>query len=133
MNGILLLTHKDIAQALVACVEHVYGACPNFVECCTVQGGDAEAKAHVASHLEAMKQRYSHILILTDLYGASPSNIATQHIQPDVIAALSGVNAPMLLRAISYHNEPFSSFCQKAIEGGTRGIIMASLPPSSSL
>jgi mannose PTS system EIIA component len=123
MNGILLLTHKGIAEGLLACVKHVYGSYPDYVEYCTIQGGNAEAQTRVQAHIETMKQHYTHILILTDLYGASPSNMATQHLQPDTIVAISGVNAPMLLRAISYHEEPFASLCEKTIEGGIRGIM----------
>jgi mannose PTS system EIIA component len=131
MNGILLLTHPGIAEGLIDCVKHVYGSCPEFVEWCTTQGDNSDVHHSITSHIFSMKQRYTYILILTDLYGASPSNLAATFVQKDpTIAAISGVNAPMLLRTISYRHDPFPSLCQKSIEGGIRGIIsIPSTPP----
>ncbi len=123
MNGILLVTHGDVGRALLQCVTHVYGTCPACIEVCAVQGVDEEAKLRVKVALERVCQSNETVLILTDIYGASPSNTVAQFLEPGRIAMLSGVNVPMLLRALSYRHESLEVLCQKALEGGMRGIV----------
>lgn len=133
MNGILLVTHASLGQALVQCVVHVYGACPDCIEVCSVQGGDEESKARVKATLEHLRAQHDSVLILTDVYGASPSNTATQLVEPGRVAVLSGVNVPMLLRALSYRGESLDVLCQKALDGGMRGIVCTKTLPEKGL
>jgi PTS system ascorbate-specific IIA component len=63
------------------------------------------------------------VLILTDIFGATPCNIITKIIKPGKVSAIAGVNLSMLIRTISYRNEPFDSLISKAIQGAQDGII----------
>ncbi len=125
MNGILLVTHEGIGSALLQCVTHVYGVCPEGIELCSVQGVDSATEDSVRAALSRVKAKSSSstVLVLTDIYGASPSNLAIKLIDSDSVAVLSGVNVPMLLRALTYRDEPLDSLCKKALEGGIRGIV----------
>jgi PTS system ascorbate-specific IIA component len=62
-------------------------------------------------------------LLLTDLFGATPSNIATKLIKPNKIEMITGVNMPMLIRAICYAKYDLQTCVEKSIEGGKNGII----------
>ncbi|MES2205690.1 MAG: hypothetical protein V4525_02705 [Pseudomonadota bacterium] len=125
MNGILLVTHEGIGSALLQCVTHVYGVCPEGIEICSIQGVDSVTEEVVRAALNRVKAKSSSstVLVLTDIYGASPSNLAIKLIEPGCVAVLAGVNVPMLLRALTYRNEPLDSLCKKALEGGTRGMV----------
>jgi PTS system ascorbate-specific IIA component len=63
------------------------------------------------------------VLILTDIFGATPCNIITKIIKPEKVNAIAGVNLSMLIRSISYRHEPFDVLIAKAIQGAQDGII----------
>jgi PTS system ascorbate-specific IIA component len=68
-------------------------------------------------------------LVLSDIYGGTPSNIAYRLIQPGRIEAVAGVNLPMLVRTLNYANEPLEVVVSKAVTGGLEGVIYM-LPPT---
>ena len=63
------------------------------------------------------------VLVLTDIYGATPSNIATRVLKPGRVEGIAGVNLPMLIRALTYREEPLESVLAKALEGATEGVL----------
>jgi PTS system mannose-specific IIA component len=123
MNGIVLVAHGTVANALIQCVTHVYGVCPQGIEVCSIDSMDAEARLRVQSAIERALQGREGVLVLTDVYGASPANVVMEFVQPQRVAMLSGMNMPMLLRAITYRNESLEILCEKALEGGVRGMV----------
>ena len=75
--------------------------------------------------LELLKQldRCDGVLILSDICGATPCNIANRLVNPGRVECLSGVNLPMLIRALTYRNEPLESSVEKALSGGKEGVV----------
>jgi PTS system ascorbate-specific IIA component len=70
---------------------------------------------------------------MTDLYGATPSNIAARLLQPGRVEGLAGVNLPMLIRALTYRDEPLDKLIEKALSGGSLGVLripQAAAPPA---
>ena len=63
------------------------------------------------------------VLVLTDAFGATPGNVATQLAEPDRVAVVAGVNLPMLLRAVCYRAGPLAELVAKAMAGGEQGIM----------
>jgi PTS system ascorbate-specific IIA component len=63
------------------------------------------------------------VLILTDIFGATPCNIITKIIQPGKVDAIAGINLSMLIRSINYRHESFDALIAKAIQGAIDGII----------
>ena len=63
------------------------------------------------------------VLVLSDAYGATPSNIACKLLIPGKIEGVAGVNLPMLVRALTYRNEPLKTVVAKAISGGIEGVM----------
>jgi PTS system ascorbate-specific IIA component len=67
------------------------------------------------------------VLVLTDMYGGSPSNIAAKLVVPGKVEAVAGVSLPMLIRALTYRDRPLSMMVSKAISGGCEGVLR--VPP----
>jgi mannose PTS system EIIA component len=68
------------------------------------------------------------VLVLTDMYGGSPSNIAAKLVIPGRVEAVAGVNLPMLIRALTYRDKTLSVMMTKAISGGCEGVLR--VPPT---
>jgi mannose PTS system EIIA component len=63
------------------------------------------------------------VLVLTDVYGATPSNIASKLLIPGRVEGVVGVNLPMLVRALTYRKEPLDVVVRKAVSGGVEGVM----------
>ncbi len=63
------------------------------------------------------------LLLLTDVLGATPSNVARQLQEGRQARLLAGVNLPMLLRAVTYQHEPLDELLARALQGGTQGVL----------
>jgi PTS system ascorbate-specific IIA component len=70
----------------------------------------------------------SGVLVLSDVYGATPCNIACRLLIPGKIEGVAGVNLPMLVRALTYRNEPLKTVVAKAISGGIEGVMQLPTP-----
>jgi PTS system ascorbate-specific IIA component len=135
MASVLVIAHRPLASALIAAARHVYsrcaGAVPATVRGLDVDPGDApeELLARARALVDELDQG-SGVLVLTDLLGATPGNIATRLIQPGRVRVLAGVNLAMLLRVVCYGTQGVDELAAKAAEGGRRGIEEPSPAPS---
>ena len=77
---------------------------------------------------EITLHQQSGVLVLTDIYGATPSNIAMKLIQPGRVEGVAGVNLPMLIRALTYRDEPLDSVLDKAVSGAIEGVMRMDKP-----
>ncbi len=98
MVGILILTHGELARELLASARKIAGELDNF-EALPLSWGDGVEKAHdkVAAAVSRL-DRGAGVLILTDIFGGTPSNIAMAFHKPRRIEVISGVNLPMVVR-----------------------------------
>jgi PTS system mannose-specific IIA component len=127
MTGILLITHGQIgAELLKAATITFNGSLPTLCLSLAVETQDTLEKSHqnALDSFARLKTHCQQILILTDLYGATPANIAhkiaSEHPPTQVIA---GVNLPMLFRILNYANQDLATLVQKALNGGKDGVI----------
>jgi PTS system ascorbate-specific IIA component len=67
------------------------------------------------------------VLVLTDIFGATPSNVAQKLVDGVKSRLITGVNLPMLLRAVSYRNEPLDALVSRAVIGGTQGVMQVAI------
>ena len=126
MIGILLITHNGLGDSLVDCVRHVMGSVPPNLRVLSVLGSDdPQQKESAGRKLLAELDTGEGVLILSDLFGATPCNIGMRLSQPGRVVTVSGVNLPMLLRVISYSNKSLQDVANKAVEGGRDCIILA--------
>ena len=125
MVGILLVTHNGLGNSLVDCVLHVLGNVPHNLKVLSVlAANDPQTKEDEARALIARLDTGDGVLLLTDMFGATPCNIAQRLHQPGRVEGVAGVNLPMLLRAISYCNRPLAEVVQKALQGGRECIVL---------
>ena len=125
MIGILLVTHNGLGDSLVDCVHHVLGDVPPNLKVLSVLAeDDLQRKGEEGRALVAQLNTGSGVLLLADVFGATPCNIAQRLHQPGRVAGVAGVNLPMVLRAISYCNRPLAEVVQKTLQGGRECIVL---------
>ena len=122
--GILLLTHETMGAALIATARHILGRLALPLDTLAVPpGSDVEtALRETATRVRALDQG-DGVLVLTDVYGATPSNIAEHlHSMGLDVRRVSGLNLPMLLRVLNYPEQSLEELTQTAASGGRAGI-----------
>jgi mannose PTS system EIIA component len=124
MISILLITHGELGKSLIECATHVLGDKPLFLESLSIENDCTHESMfkQISERINLLDQG-NGVLILTDIFGATPCNIITKIIKPGKVSAIAGVNLSMLIRTISYRNESFDSLISKAIQGAQDGII----------
>ena len=123
--GILLITHEGIGSALVAAATRLLGQLPLRAEALEVPyDADAEALLPIASAAVRRVDGGAGVLVLTDLYGATPSNLAAKVAQLGTsVRRVSAVNLPMLLRIMNYADLDLEALPAVAAAGGRNGVI----------
>lgn len=122
-NGIVIIAHAPLASALRQCVAHVFADRVADVVAVDVLP-DASVAQSVAQAREAAEQfGPAPLLLLTDVLGATPCNVARQLQEEHTARVLAGVNLPMVLRAVTYQEEPLDELAARALEGATQGAL----------
>ena len=116
MNAILLIGHAPLAHALRQCALHVFPDCGATLAAIDVQPNlspdETLATARIA--MEQLRQPgIKGILVLTDIFGATPSNVAQKLVDGLNSKLITGVNLPMLLRAVSYRHESLEALVSR--------------------
>lgn len=124
MIGILILTHEDLGEHLIRCASHVVGMKPpQLMHLSVFPQDDPDTMLSSASALVKRLDSGDGVLVLSDIFGATPCNIASRLVQPGKVECVAGVNLPMLVRALTYRNEPLSVVIEKGLSGGQGGVI----------
>jgi len=123
--GILLVTHNGLGDSFTDCVKHVLGKIPGNLKVLSVLAGDdPQQKFSEGQGLIGQLDTGSGVLILADVFGATPSNIARQLCQDnDRVQGVAGLNLPMLLRVVCYPSTPLPELAKVAIDGGRDCIV----------
>ncbi len=124
MVGILLVTHNGLGDSLADCVKHVLGVIPEHLKTLSVLAND-EPQQKLAQGRALIQQldAGSGVLVLVDVYGATPCNIARELCQGERVMGVAGVNLPMLLRAVNHSNDSLPELVQLVLEGGRNCIV----------
>jgi len=122
--AILLLTHEEMGNALIATAHHILGRMALTVEAHAIPpGSDVEAALRDTMAHARRLDAGDGVLVLTDVYGATPSNVAEKLAVDGLpIRRVSGLNLPMLLRVLNYAEQPLVELAQTAAHGGRAGI-----------
>ena len=124
MIGVLLVTHNGLGDSLLDCVMHVIGSIPPHLKSLSVMADDdPKSKEDEARALIKLLDTGDGVLLLTDIYGATPSNIAHRLCQPGHIEGVAGVNLPMLLRVACGPDMPLTEMARRALQGGRDCIV----------
>ncbi|MBS1129474.1 MAG: system fructose subfamily component [Proteobacteria bacterium] len=123
MIGILLITHGSYGEALIQNACHVLNKRPAQVNQLGVSAQDDPLDL-LALAREMLKplDNGEGVLVLTDIFGASPANLALKLLEPGRVEGLTGVNLPMLLRALTYRDKGMETLLVRARDGGRDGI-----------
>ena len=124
MVGILLITHNGLGDSLIDCIRHVMGSVPPHVKALSVLASDDPIlKEEQARGLVAQLDEGQGVLVLSDVYGATPCNIAQRLCVPGRVEGVAGVSLPMLMRVACYSNKPLDEQVQRALDGGKECIV----------
>ena len=124
MIGILIIAHGSLGDSLLECARHVVGKSPQQIACLPVSSDDDPATMlPSALALVAELNSGDGVLVLSDMYGATPCNIVGKLLQPGVVEGVAGINLPMLIRTINYQKESLDTLIEKAVSGGREGVV----------
>jgi len=131
MTGIVIVAHTPVASAMLGFAEHTFGALPERVRAVDIPPYE-DTKVSFDRLLKAAYgvNRGNGVLILTDVMGATPANVASklEALGPlsglnTPVVVLAGLNLPMLMRCINHREENLEELAQKALAGGQNGIL----------
>jgi mannose PTS system EIIA component len=129
MVGILIIAHGTLGESLIHCASHVMGCRPaRLMQIGVTLRDDPQQVLPQAIKMARSLDEGDGVLVLSDVYGATPSNIASGLLIPGRIEGVAGVNLPMLVRALTYRNEPLKTVVAKAVSGGMEGVMQMPQP-----
>jgi PTS system mannose-specific IIA component len=128
MIGILLVTHEQIGSVLIDAAEFIIGTRPESVMAVSINLNEDAKKLH--NKISAGIEKVYHprgVLILTDMFGGTPSNLSYSFLEENRLEVLTGVNLPILIKAIDTRKDTSLTEMAKALEVyGKKSIAMAS-------
>ena len=122
MAGLLIIAHAPLASSLRAVVAHVF---PNEtgIEAIDVSGDTSPEQAEKAAREAMANIADPEILVLTDVFGATPCNAAMRLADGGHVRVVVGVNVPMLWRAVAHRRNPLLAVAERAVSGAVQGIM----------
>ena len=125
MTGLLLITHGHVGEAMLAMAVETLGKCPMTARCLDIAATDEPSAVLKRARELVHEFNGEDVIVLTDLFGSTPSNIAARLVREfDGLVLIAGLNIPMLIRLLNYAGEETSVLVQKAISGGCDGIFV---------
>jgi PTS system ascorbate-specific IIA component len=124
MIGVLLISHGAIGETLLASAEAILGRKQAQVATLGVSRADDPDQVLVrARSLAAGLDSGAGVLVLTDMFGATPCNVASRLLADGRVEGVSGVSLPMLVRVLSGRNGSLPAAVQRALSGGAEGVV----------
>lgn len=124
--GLLLITHNHLGDELLKTAINTFNGCPLPVRVLHVYSSpvDPDLLLAQARSLVTELDAGAGVLVLTDIYGSTPSNIATRLLDGNATIVVTGVSLPMLIRVLNYASLSLPELADKAVSGGYEGIVM---------
>lgn len=128
MPGLLIIAHAPLATSLKVVAQHAFPDCARRLEALDVSScmstDEIEARARELMALLGT----SETLILVDVFGATPCNVAQRLTDGIQVKAIAGVNVPMLWRSLCYADESLDALVARALTGATQGVVQLAMP-----
>jgi PTS system ascorbate-specific IIA component len=124
MIGLFLITHGTYGESLLQCACHVMNKRPPQIAQLgiTAQDDPLDLLPQARALLELVDGGEG-VLIMADMFGATPGNIAMKLLKPGRIEGIAGLNLPMLIRALTYRDRGMETLVAKAVAGGRDGVL----------
>lgn len=124
MIGVLIVTHGEIGTSLLESTAQILGGRPPQVATLSVwRQDDPDDLVGRARELMEQIDAGNGVLILTDLFGATPGNVVSRLLQDGRVEGVSGVSLPMLIRVLTGRNGSLAAAVQRALSGGSEGLV----------
>ena len=127
MNGIFIIAHAPLAAALRQCVLHVFPDSAAGVVALDVQANMPPEETLAQARIMLEQLGTPDTLVLVDVFGATPCNVAQKLVDGVHTKLITGVNLPMLLRTVSYLHEPIDALVARALVGATQGVMQVAI------
>ncbi|MCF6210579.1 MAG: PTS sugar transporter subunit IIA [Gammaproteobacteria bacterium] len=125
------MSHGALGEVMLDIATKTLNVCPLATRTLGVTfDSDPEAMQHTALTLLHELDSGDGVLVLTDMFGATPSNVACTLSQQDNVLVVAGLNLPMLLKVFNYPQLELSELAKRAVEGGRQGVMLSSLESS---
>lgn len=126
MIGLVIVTHGRLAEEFVAALEHVVGPQSQLEAVCMAPDDDMEQKRQEIIDKVKTVESGKGVIVLTDMFGGTPSNLAISITEEGKIEALAGINLPLLVKLASIRQtEPLNKAAEMAVEAGRKYITAA--------
>ena len=128
MTGIVIVTHSRLGDALIEAAEFIVGSRPEAITSVSIDLKENAEKLRkkIQAGMKAVDQKQG-ILIMTDMFGGTPSNLSYSFLEEDRVEVISGVNLPMLLKALGIRDKvPLSDLAVQLEAYGKKSISLAS-------
>jgi PTS system mannose-specific IIA component len=124
MIGVLVVTHGSIGEALLTSAAQILGAPQQQAATLSVwRQDDPDDLVLRARELLETLDAGDGVLVITDIFGATPGNVVSRLLQDGRVEGVSGASLPMLLRVLTKRNGSLSSAVQRALSGGAEGVV----------
>ena len=135
MPGLMIIAHAPLASSLKAVAEHTFPDCSRVLEALDVSPDMPIEEVEARAREMLARVRNPEALIFTDVFGATPCNVAQRLGDGTQVRVIAGVNVPMLWRSLCYATEPLEAVVMRAMAGATQGVmqVATSKPQNQTL
>ncbi len=124
MIGILIIAHGNLGESLMHCANHVMNKQPP--QLASLEVNNCDDPSDLLPQAQALVKSLDTgdgVLVLSDMYGATPCNLVIKLLAAENVQGVAGVNLPMLVRVLTYRNESLKKIVEKAVSGGRDGVV----------
>ena len=129
-NAVLIIAHAPLAHALRQCALHVFPDTAGEIAAVDVCPDASPEQTLTQARAALARLPGAGVLVLTDIVGATPCNVALRLADGARTRLIAGVNLPMLLRALTYRDKPLAEQAACASAGGVQGVVLMEAPPA---
>ena len=129
MIGILIISNGTLGESLIHCASHVLNKRPTRLRQLSITAQDDPLQMLPAARkLVKELDEGDGVLILSDMFGGSPANLAAKLLVPGKVEGVAGANLPMLIRVLTYRDRTLQMIVTKAVSGGCDGVVRIPSP-----
>lgn len=127
MAGAVIITHGDLARSLLGAAESITGAVEGVLTVCVDKGDTTEGIRQSLAQAVKSVDKGAGVIIFTDMFGGTPTNIALSLLSAGLVEVITGVNLPLLLKFLSHRasDKPLGEFAVQLREYGKGSIVLA--------